>query len=314
MNVQNVSSLDAKTRAKKRDESYALESIGAYMGAGAVSGLISATGPFVLGAAHKIGHVPADTVQILHNAAEEALKVSGMAAKGVKIQYLKEPATKKGLWGMMSTPNPIEQIKNGFNACFLPKGIKNLFGEFAYKPNTILMPEKEMSFAAFHEIGHSINWNTSKFWRTMQKMRMPGMVLASLPMLYGAFSKKSVAEDGKELTKKQKLNNFIRDNAGKLSFAAMLPMLAEEGMATIRGQKLANKILSPDLAKHVMKGSGVCYLSYLGAAAAVAVGSYAAVKIKDYLVNRKQAKNAEQVASNIDLSTPKVKNDVKAAA
>ena len=85
-------------------------------------------------------------------------------------------------------------------------------------------------------------------------------------------------------------------------------------MATIRGQKLANKILSPDLAKHVMKGSGVCYLSYLGAAAAVAVGSYAAVKIKDYLVNRKQAKNAEQVASNIDLSTPKVKNDVKAAA
>ena len=92
----------------------------------------------------------------------------------------------------------------------------------------------------------------------------------------------------------QKTNNFIRDNAGKLSFAAMLPVLAEEGMATIRGQKLANKLLSKDLAKTILKGNAVGYLAYVLSAVGLAAAAYTAVKIKDAFVNKNNSKKEQQ--------------------
>ena len=156
------------------------------------------------------------------------------------------------------------------------------------------MPENKVSFLAFHEIGHSINFNNSKFWKGMQKLRMPALTLASLPMIYGAISKESKAEDGKELNKKQKINNFIRNNAGKLSFATMLPVLAEEGMATIRGQKLANQLLPKNIARTVLKGNSVAYTSYLITALGFAAAAYTAVKIKDAFVNKRDAQKVEE--------------------
>ena len=237
----------------------------------------------------KIGQLPNDTIELLHNCAEKALDISGMKAKGVKIEYVKESAKKLSPLQLLKA-SPNTQIANGVNAGFVPE-IKTVLGNLG---NKILMPEKGISFASFHEIGHSINYHNSSFWRTMQKLRNPGMALAALPLLYGAFSRQSVAKDGKELTKGQKVNNFIRNNAGKLSFAAMLPMLAEEAMATIRGQKLANVLLDKNLAKTVLKGNSVAYLSYLGAAVATGLGAFAAVKIKDHFVNKKAAKIAAQ--------------------
>lgn len=288
MNVMNVTPVNFQGNWKKTEKSgnsglgSALGCAGGMAVQTAVSGV---AGVGVLSSMNKIGKITPDKVDILHKAAEKALNISGMSAKGVKIEYLKAPATKKGIFSILRLP-PIEQIKNGFNAAFIP-------GNAAFVGNKILMPEKDMAFAAFHEIGHSINYNSSKFWKALQKMRMPGMALATLPLLYGAFSKKSVAKDGKELTKAQKANNFIRDNAGKLSFAAMVPMLAEEAMASIRGQKLANKLLDGKMAKHVLKGNAVAYLSYLGTAIALGLGSYAAVKIKDHFQAKKDAKEQE---------------------
>ncbi len=86
----------------------------------------------------------------------------------------------------------------------------------------------------------------------MQKMRMPGMIMASAIALFAAFTKEDKPEDGKELTKAQKVKNAVRKNAGKLAFASMVPMLLEEGMASIKGYKWANSILSKDLAKKVL--------------------------------------------------------------
>lgn len=52
-------------------------------------------------------------------------------------------------------------------------------------------------------------------------------------------------------------------------------------------QKLANKLLSPEMAKIVSKGNKVAYLSYLGTAACLGLGAWAAVKVKDMIVNKK---------------------------
>lgn len=288
MEVSNVNFQGKKvSNNSKTNKNSFLASAGAYIGGMGASTVASGSGLGVLAAINKIGKVSDDKVEILHKAAEKAIDVTGLAKDGVKIEYLKNTGAKKPFWQML-TCKPLEQVKQGYNAAFVPS-VKILGQNVG---NTVYMPQKDMAFAAFHEIGHAINFNKSNFWKKMQKLRMPCMALATLPMLYGAVTKKSVAPDGQELSKKQKLNNFLRDNAGKLSFAAMIPVLAEEGMASIRGQKLANKMLDGKLAKHVLKGNTVAYLSYLGSAAALAVGSYAAVKIKDALLEKKNNKQA----------------------
>lgn len=96
--------------------------------------------------------------------------------------------------------------------------------------------------------------------------------------------------ENQELTSAQKTNNFIRDNAGKLTFAAALPMLIEEAMATVKGQKYANKVLKPDLAKKVLKGNAVAYCSYLAVALLGSLGVATAVKIKDNAMEKKEYK------------------------
>lgn len=279
---------NSEPKRQRDDAQEAINSVVAWVGGGMATSVTSMGTIGVLGAMKKIGTIPQDRVDILHEAAEKAIKVAGVDKFGVKIKYLEEPKSKRSILTMLH--NPIEQIKNGYNACFFPKDARNAFGNIVYKKNTILMPEKGLSFAAFHEIGHSINANKSLFWRTMQKTRKLGMIGASFILLYGAFSKNVKSDNGKELTTGQKANNFVRNNAGKLSFAVMLPMLAEEAMASIRGQKLANKLLDKNLAKYVKKGNTVAFTSYLISAAALALGSYAAVKIKDKLTPKEDKK------------------------
>lgn len=235
----------------------------------------------------KIGNLPADKIEIMHKAAEQAIKDTGLAAKGVSIEYLKEPTVKKGLKAILG--NPIAQIREGFNACFTGIGKTKPNTISIIKPNTIYMPEKGISFAAFHEIGHAMNANLTKWGTMLQKMRMPGMAAAGLIGLYGAFSSKSEPKDGKNLTTGQKANNFIRNNAGKLAFGAMMPMLFEEAMATIKGNGLAKKLLSPEMFKTVAKGNAVAYMSYLVTAAGLGLGAWAAVKVKDHFTDKKAA-------------------------
>ncbi len=247
------------------------------------SGLISAGISYTTG---KIGNLSQDKIDIIHKASEKALELGGVKDKGVAIEWLKPSGKKLSLFDklrLISSPKRIkEAVHEGLNA------------GFSGFTNKIYMPENKISFAAFHEIGHSINFNNSKFWKGMQKMRGPAIALATLPMLYGVLSKESKAEDGKKLNKKQKVNNFIRDNVGKLSFVAMMPVLAEEGMASIRGLKLANKLLPKNLTKHVLKGSAIAYSSYVIGALGLAAAGYTAVKIKDAFVNKRDAQKVKE--------------------
>ena len=125
---------------------------------------------------------------------------------------------------------------------------------------------------------------------------MLGPVLVGI---YGAISTKSKSkEEGAELTNVQKTNNFVRDNAGKIAFGLSLPMLIEEAMASIKGQKFANKLLDKNLANRVLKANLVAYSSYLLVGIAGALGCTCAVKLKDHFVAKKEAKIAKESMKN----------------
>lgn len=285
-NINNVA-FNGKQKSTMKDKAI-------YAG-GAVTGIVGGTlaqstscvaAAGIVSAMGKIGNISQDKIDIIHKASEKALELGGVKDKGVAIEWLKPSGKKLSL---------LDKLQLISNPARMPEAIKEgLNAGYSGFTNKIYMPEKKISFAAFHEIGHSINFNNSKFWKGMQKARGLSMALATLPMLYGVLSKESKAEDGKELNKKQKVNNFIRDNAGKLSFVAMMPVLAEEGMASLRGLKLANKLLPKNLTKHVLKGSAVAYSSYVISALGLAAAAYTAVKIKDAFVNKRDAQKVEE--------------------
>ncbi len=87
-----------------------------------------------------------------------------------------------------------------------------------------------------HELGHAINAHKGKFLKALQKSRIyVSAVPTALLILNGMF--------------KQKDNNpnFVERNAGIIGFAAFLPTIAEEGLASIRGIKAARETLGKSI-------------------------------------------------------------------
>jgi len=254
----------------------------------------------VLPAMNKMGKLKQDEIAAIKEAAKKTLTDSNLISKGVNIEWLKPHTKKQSTLDILKADliSPLDAVKNGRNAFFIPKGgmLPTLDGFVKIPSNTILMPEKEISYAVFHEMGHAMNANLSKIGSSLLKFRPLAMYAPFLVTLYSAFTSKSKPNNGNEdLTLRQKINNGIRNNAGKLSFLLMTPMLIEEGMATIKGQKFANKLLSPELAKKVRNGNCVAYLSYLTTAIFAGLGAWATTKIKDKIVEKREKKFAEEI-------------------
>ena len=161
--------------------------------------------------------------------------------------------------------------------------VKNGQNEFWFKHSkSILLPQKGMELTAFHELGHAIDYVFSKTGRVIQNTRSL-LYLPLLIMMFGCFTQKESETKDKKLTKFDKIKNFIRDNAGKLSAVATVPVLYSEGMATLKGYKIAKKVLSPENSKKMLKTSLIGFSSYVVYAALLVGASIAAVKIKDEL-------------------------------
>lgn len=236
----------------------------------------------------KVDNLTEDVVEICHKAAEKVIKEKGLADNGVKIEYLKEiPITDKKLLKR----DLIAQVHNGSNACCILMDGMRIENDkmIPISKGTILAPEKKLSLAVFHEIGHAHNLVKSKFSRVMQKVRIFSPAIALSILAFSAFTRTSKPEDDKELTKAQKTKNFIRNNAGKLTVAAMLPVIIEETTATIKGQKFVKEFL-PDFAQKTLKSNIWGLSSYITATALFGLASFATVKIKDKMLANQENK------------------------
>lgn len=165
--------------------------------------------------------------------------------------------------------------KNGNRACFRSR------------INSVLVNIEKRGLSAFHEIGHSINYNNSKFWKCMQKLRAPGMTLAAIIPFVGLLKRKKVeGEEPKGII--DKTTTFIKNNVGKLTTLAFLPVVAEELKATARGNKLAKKFLSPEMFKKVRMNNALGGLSYVAAAVIAGVAAWGGLKIRDLITTPKK--------------------------
>ena len=241
------------------------------------------------------------TTQIsdVRNAIQSGLKESKLVQKGVK--FLECPVMKpEGFWQKLFSGSPVLSTFFGKNACFLGQIKKNkepYWIENGVKTivegNTILTAKGKMVYSWFHEMGHALNFNNGGIAKILQKMRGPATVASIIIPTFALLSKSKKENGEKPVSKQEKTTNFIRNNAGKLTLLCFLPALIEEGLATAKGQKWAEKLLSQDVAKKALKHNKLAFLTYVIGALATSYAAYAGVKAKDmYIENiKKQQQN-----------------------
>lgn len=230
---------------------------------------------------------------VLIKGVEKAKRLSKLDRHGVEIINVKDAKSAERFKNAILDCIP-KKLKNRFKSLYdtqstvLAKMVKrgdNAF--FAMNSNTIGVNMKKLGTATFHEMGHAMNRNCSKVGKLLQKMRTPAMALGALIPLIGLCKRKK-AEGEEPRGFFDKVTTFIKNNVGKLTTLAFVPVVAEELMATAKGNKLAKKVLSPDMFKKVVKTNRFGAASYIGVAVAAGVAAWAGSKIRDAIAKPKQ--------------------------
>lgn len=235
-------------------------------------------------------------VEEIRNGLNKALNISGMTQKGVKIvDYTNSTRTNKTDFKLFK--EFIDHLKQGKYYNIMEEKFQNMVAVgnnafYSFKHNNIHINTQKTGTLGFHEIGHAINRQSSKFWKSMQNLRGPMAYLTlMLPTIALLKRKKVEGEEPNGLI--DKTTTFIKENVGKLTALTFIPILAEEFKATARGNKLAKQVLSPELASKVIKSNKWGAISYIGVAVSTGIAVSVANKIKDAIAKPKLVKNPE---------------------
>ena len=170
----------------------------------------------------------------------------------------------------------LKVISDGANACF------------SNNYNEIWINKELRGVALFHELGHSINFNskgTKKFIHNSKKL-VP--LFAPAILFAGLLTNKPKKENPQEQTKINKTANFLKKNCGYLTALFLAPIVIEEGLASYNGAKLAKKYLNKFDLERMERMNAKSLLSYISMAVTAGLAVKAAVMARDGIVNKNQ--------------------------
>ena len=169
-------------------------------------------------------------------------------------------------------------FKLGMNAAYFPHG------------NGIITPSKTLQTSIFHEMGHALNNNGGVILKTLQKMRPMAKIVPAIVITDALLNKRKTTDEKLPNNSVKNVIQNVRDgikkHAGLISAAAMLPMVVEEGIASLRGQKLAkglvkDGILSKDLFKKIKLTNLGGFTTYAATMVGIGLATKVAVDVKD---------------------------------
>lgn len=141
--------------------------------------------------------------------------------------------------------------------------------------NFTIAPKSRPSLI-LHELGHAINSEKSKIFKTLQNLRIVG---AFAPMAVVFLNKITGSnKDGKE--------SFIEKHAGLIGFSAFLPTIIEEAMASFRGIKAAKNMLPKANLGILKKNYFFAWMTYVLAGVATGILSKLAIAEQKEKQNR----------------------------
>ncbi len=251
---------------------------------------------------------------------EKALDKTNLSNKGVKIIDVSKLAdttitVADGSKKIYTVRGQVENLlKKSFEACPINKKISetksplirkilhNIFSKAAapfangqnagnmLSINTIVLDTKKIGYSGFHEIGHSLN-KFSKAGNILQKMRTPVQLVGSaIPIMVALLTNKRT-DDNPPVNIWQKTTSFIKENAGKLVTLSFIPIITEEIIATVKGNKLAKEFLPKNIVKQVAKSNAFGAATYIGTAIFAGLAAFTGNKVRDKIVDVRLNKN-----------------------
>ena len=230
---------------------------------------------------------------ILEKATSHLLDLSDVKKHGVKIKHVDEKTVLSISEKLLLTkidnellPRHIKEMKKEMMCptYAVQKG-NNAF--FNMHTNNIIYNKNKMPLAVFHEVGHAQNKFQSKLGNVLQFLRRQpkaglrsALLISSLAIIMPSKTEQQLQKPSKG----DKLVSMFRDNAGIISAAMFTPAVIEEAMATQKGNKLAKKLLNPELFKKVKHVNNLGFMTYLMAPIAIGVGTFLGVKAKDKII------------------------------
>lgn len=139
-----------------------------------------------------------------------------------------------------------------------------------------------------HEVGHAINKNKNFLTRIPSRLAMMSTVLLTpLAILTAMFHKKDKNQNPENKSFLTKTMDFIKDNTGLTIAGLSLPLLAEEGMASLRAVKFANKstLMTEAVKKAHSKLLLMAFGTYAAGAVVLTAMAKTAVWVKDKITN-----------------------------
>lgn len=297
-------SIDTNPQQKYKNPSTWTSIGGIVAGAGVHSLIAGGTLPIgikSLNSIKKISDLPADEFNQVDAILEKVLKNTGLSQKGVIIKKVPTEEAKSLQEKLKVLTDPVMGVKQGMNAYYSVDTTGTIFDEIKktmtrnntefMQSKVIYRPEKNLSLGVFHEIGHAANNQLSKVGKNLQKCRFLSIV-APFVILGIGLCKTKKAPNEKPKSTTDKINTFIKNNAGKLAFLVGVPMLIEEAMASIKGYKFAKEAgLPKDLLAKVAKTNKIAYFGcYLASAVFGPLGIALAIKVKDSIAHKKLKK------------------------
>ena len=132
--------------------------------------------------------------------------------------------------------------------------------------NLVVAPNSKPSLI-LHELGHAINFEKSTVFSALQNFRILGMYIPSILAFLNTL----------DPNKHDNKPNFIEKYAGVIGFVSFLPTILEEGMASLRGIKVAKNQL-PNANLKSLKGSYLlAWLTYVLAGISAGIVSKLAI-------------------------------------
>lgn len=242
---------------------------------------------------------PTDTFHNTKNVAETIIKNEGLADKGVRLLIANNsPDSNTKLDNIFKTEKPK----------FLVKNIKTLLqngcnGCYHNKSKSVIVNDVFGTSSIFHEIGHAKHFNSKNpLMKLLVKSRniTPMGVSLVTPIALGIamFHKTDKNKPQKDKTKTEKTLDFISKHAGKLTLASYIPLVLEEGLASIDGIKMAKKHLNTKQLSTLKTGYFKAWKTYAGTALLIAgaVGLANEIKrgIDKKLLQKAQKTNQQQ--------------------
>lgn len=153
---------------------------------------------------------------------------------------------------------------------------------------------KNTRLSLFHEMGHAYNHNKTVFAKFLQKKRglyQKVLMPVSIAALLLSFPKSNKnAKESKENNLTLKWILKAKDIFVKISplivFASFLPEIIEEGMASLKGQEFAKNVLDKNMFNKVKYTNLLGFLSYLFIGSFAAGVLWAALKIKNHIMEK----------------------------